>query len=642
MYRILILSAAAALLLLSCQPEKNSGEKELPAPLLDTKSFFKNAHKSGLCISPDGVYYSYRDDYKGKLNIFVQKITDTTAVRVTNDTMRSIVTYFWKDNRILYLQDTGGDENYQLFSVKVDGSDLKALTPFPGVCTVLIDRLKEIPGREKELIIGMNKRKAEVSDPYLLDVETGSLILLYNNRENFDTWITDNKGAIRLASRPDGVATSWSYRNSDKDPFAPMITLPFAETFSVKSFDKDNKNLYVLSNAGRDKVALIEYDPVARKEVKELYSNKEYDLDNIFYDRKKEKLVSVSWTGEKPEQHFFDGAWEGIYKKLEHTFEGYVTIINCFDDTRTKGIVGIYNERMPGRAYICDLRTGDTRLVTDPLPWIIEKQMSHTKPVTYKARDGLVIHGYLTVPVGLEAKNLPAVVLPHGGPWNRDEWGFDREVQFLANRGYAVLQMNFRGSTGYGKKFYEAGFKQWGRKMQNDVSDGAEWLKKQGIADSQRIAIMGGSYGGYATLAGVTFTPGLYAAGVADVAGGGNMFSFIRTLAPGWGPYIKQFYEMVGDPNDPADSVMLAEISPALHADRIKVPLFISQGANDPRVSRAQSDTLVAVLKKRGVYVEYMVKENEGHGFLNQDNLYDYYAAVEKFLDKYVKNKQAK
>ena len=259
------------------------------------------------------------------------------------------------------------------------------------------------------------------------------------------------------------------------------------------------------------------------------------------------------------------------------------------------------------------------------------------KPIVYTSRDGLTIHGYLTLPKGIEAKKIPVVVNPHGGPWARDGWYFNPEVQFLANRGYAVLQMNFRGSTGYGKKFWEASFKEWGKKMQDDITDGVEYLKKEGIADPKRIAIYGGSYGGYATLAGVTFTPDLYACAV-DYVGVANLFTFMNTIPPYWKPYLDQFYEMVGDPKK--DSLLFAEASPVLHADKIKVPLFIAQGANDPRVNKAESDQVVAALKLRGIDVEYMVKDNEGHGFRNQNNRFDFYSAMEKFFDNHLKSKK--
>jgi dipeptidyl aminopeptidase/acylaminoacyl peptidase len=640
---VLTTIAILLLVLTSCQSEtqeeNKQTEKEMPAPLLDMKSFFKNGNKTSVLISPDGNYFSYRADYKGMMNIFVQAINDTVAKRVSNDTLRSIDNYFWKGDRIIFSQDIGGDENFQLFSVKADGTELKALTPFPGFRSNVIDALIEIPGKEKELLVGINKRVIDCIDPYLLNIETGKLTLLYNNKENYDIWVTDNTGCIRMASKPDGLDIVWMYRNNEKETFSPLLNVSCYDQFTVGSFDKDNKNIYVLSNIGRDKIILAEYDPVIKKEVKELFSNNDYDLSELFYDKKKKTLASVSWNGEKREKHFFDKEWKDIQEGLDSTFTYYTSIIAGYDDARTKAIVVNYNDRMWPKYYFYDFATKKTKEAANPYPWCNEKQMSRTKPITYTSRDGLIIHGYLTLPLGVDAKNLPVVVNPHGGPWNRDEWGTNPEVQFLANRGYAVLKMDYRGSTGYGKKFYEAGFKQWGKKMQDDITDGVEWLKKEGIADPKRIGIYGGSYGGNAVLFGVTSTPDLYAAGVADVAAS-NMFTFIRGLAPEWGPYIKQFYEMVGDPNDPKDSVMLAEISPLFHTDKIKAPLFISCGANDPRVNRAESDQLVAALKKQGVVVEYMVKEDEGHGFSNQNNQFDFYGAMEKFLDKHVKSKK--
>lgn len=645
LHKTFILTTAFSflLVLVSCQSgisDKNMNkEKEMPAPLLDLKSFFKNGNKTSVIISPDGNYFSYRADYKGIMNIFVQKTNDTLATRVTNDTLRSIGRYLWKGDRIVFPQDIGGDENYQLFSVKADGSDLKALTAFNGINTTIIDALTDIQGKEKELLVGLNKRVRDCIDPYLLNIETGELKLLYNNKENFDTWVTDNQGVIRMASKPDGLNMTWHYRKNANDAFSPLLTVSFEDQFTVGSFDEANKNIYVLSNIGRDKIILAEYDPNIKKEVKELFSNKDYDLAKIVFDRKKNSLVSVSWTGEKNEKHFFDQEWDNIQKDLDNKFKDYTAIIGSYDDTRTKAIAMIYNDRMWPKFYFYNIKTKETKEAANPYPWCNEKQMSHTKPIAYTTRDGLTVHGYLTLPIGIEPKKLPVVVNPHGGPWNRDEWGINPEVQFLANRGYAVLQMDYRGSTGYGKKFYEAGFKQWGKNMQNDITDGVEWLKKEGIADPKRIAIYGSSFGGNAALFGVTSTPDLYAAGIADVAAS-NMFTFIRSLAPEWGPYIKQFYEMVGDPGDAKDSIMLAEISPLFHVDKIKAPLFISCGANDPRVNRVESDQMVSALKKQGVVVEYMVKDDEGHGFRNQKNQFDFYEAMEKFLEKHVKNKK--
>ena len=259
--------------------------------------------------------------------------------------------------------------------------------------------------------------------------------------------------------------------------------------------------------------------------------------------------------------------------------------------------------------------------------------MADMKPISYKSRDGLTIHGYLTLPKNSPGKNLPVIVNPHGGPWARDRWGFNSQVQFLANRGYAVLQMNFRGSTGYGREFWELGFKQWGKTMQDDITDGVHWLSDEGIADRDRIGIYGGSYGGYATLAGLAFTPELYACGI-DYVGPSNLFTLLDSLPPYWELYRKMFYEMVGDPE--TDKELIEDISPFFHADRIKAPLFVAQGANDPRVNQAESDQIVEALESKGIDVQYMLKENEGHGFRNEENRMDFYEAMIEFLDKHM------
>jgi dipeptidyl aminopeptidase/acylaminoacyl peptidase len=296
-------------------------------------------------------------------------------------------------------------------------------------------------------------------------------------------------------------------------------------------------------------------------------------------------------------------------------------------------IVSTFSDRSRGSQYLYDVGSKKLSKLTDIAPWLPEAEMAEMKPIKYTSRDGLLIHGYLTLPKGAQAKNLPVVVNPHGGPWARDRWGFNPEVQLLANRGYAVLQMNFRGSTGYGRKFWEASFKQWGKSMQDDVTDGVQWLIKEGIADPKRVAIYGGSYGGYTTLAGLAFTPDLYAAGV-NFVGVSNLFTFLNTIPPYWKPYLDMFHEMVGHPEK--DKALLAAASPVLHADKIKAPLFIAQGAKDPRVNKAESDQMVEAMKKRGVEVEYMVKDNEGHGFRNEENRFEFYEAMERFLAKHL------
>jgi dipeptidyl aminopeptidase/acylaminoacyl peptidase len=632
---LLLLSGALSVYFSACQSSQPASEEmEGPAPVLDMKDFFKNGVKSSFRISPNGQYFSYRADYKGKMNIFVQTTDGKDAIRVTSDTSRSISSYFWKGNRVVYAQDIGGDENFQLFSVNPDGTDLKALTPFPGVRTGVLDPLRFIPGKEKEMLVQINKRTREYFDPYNLNIETGELTLLFDNKPNYDGWVTDNDGVIRVATKTDGVNISYFYRNNDKEDFTPLLTTSFKESFNPQAFDANNKIMYVITNIGRDKSALVEYDPALKKEIKELYANPDYDLDGVFYDQQRKKLVNVSWTADKTEEHYFDAEWKEINDGLEAQFKDYEVALAGFDDARKTGIVWIGNDKLPAKYYVYDFASKKATEAADPYPWIKEKDMATMKPVSYTTSDGFTIHGYLTLPKGVEPKNLPVVVNPHGGPWARDAWGYNAEAQFLANRGYAVFQMNFRGSTGYGRKFWEASFKQWGKKMQDDVTEGVEWLKKEGIADPKRIAIYGGSYGGYTTLAGITFTPDLYACAV-DYVGVSNLFTFMKTIPPYWKPYLGQIYEMVGHPVK--DSALLAAASPVFHADKIKTPLFIAQGANDPRVNKAESDQMVEALKKRGVDVEYLVKNDEGHGFHNQDNQYDFYGAMEKFLEKHLK-----
>ena len=628
--QLLTIASCSILLLAGCKSKTTNEEK---APLVPLEDFFKNADKSGWQISPDGESISYLSPHMGHTNVFVRKITDSVGTPVTHDSVRNIYNYQWKGNRILYLQDVGGDENYQLFSVSMDGKDQKALTPFPKVRTGILNDLRYVPGKEKEILITMNKRDARFFDPYSINIETGETKVVYQNDKNFDSWFTDHAGVIRIASKTDGVNTTFYHRATETAPFDSLLTTNYKESFAIQFFTFDNKNLYVATNIGRDKTAVVEYDLAARKEIKEIYTNPDYDVDGLGYSPKRKVLEAVYFTSWKSEEHFLDKEAEADYNKMKEKFKGYEIGIYGNNNEEDKFIVWTGNDKMPSKFYFYDKKNGDTKFLAEGRPWIKEGDMASMKAVKYKSRDGLTIHGYLTLPKGVEAKNLPVVINPHGGPWARDVWGFNNEVQFLANRGYAVLQMNFRGSTGYGKEFWLKGNKQWGKTMQDDISDGVAYLIKEGIADPQRVAIYGASYGGYATLAGITFTPDLYCCAV-DYVGVSNMFTFMKTIPPYWEPYKAMFYEMVGDPVK--DSALLAAASPVFFVDKIKVPLFIAQGANDPRVNKAESDQVVEALKKRGIEVEYMVKDDEGHGFANEKNSIDFYTAMEKFFAKHL------
>ncbi len=598
------------------------------------EDFFRNSERTGYQLSPDGSYISYMAPYKDRLNVFVRRVdeTDEHAIRITNETERSVAGYMWADNqRLLYMKDTAGDENYQLYGVHRDGSDDRAYTAFDGVRTSLIDDLEEQQG---VVMIGMNKRNPEVFDPYRLNIETGELTLLAENPGNIQGWMTDHDGRLRVATAiVDGVNTQILYRDTEDEPFKPVLTTNFRDVVSFMEFTPDNKEVYAATNLHRDKTILVRMNPATCEELEVLYENERYDIASISYSRKRKKLLSVYCTGHKePVRHYFDAEEEQLRQRIKAHFPNQRYGIADTDKAEANYLIYVGGDRTRGSYWHYNALTDEAKKIADLAPWIKSDEMNAMHPVCYTTRDGLQIEAYLTLPDGLTpdtAKQLPIVVNPHGGPWARDCWGYSSEVQFLSNRGYAVFQMNFRGSTGYGRHFLEASYKQWGLKMQDDITDGVKWLIEQGIANPKRIAIYGGSYGGYATLAGLTFTPDLYACGI-DYVGVSNLFTFMQTIPPYWRPMLEMMYEQVGHPEHDADQ--LAATSPALHADKIKVPLFVAQGANDPRVNKAESDQMVEALRQRGVVVEYMVKDNEGHGFHNQENRFDFYRAMERFL----------
>jgi len=618
---------AGSLLMTSCMNEKPIKKAE-QIPLED---FFRNPDKTSYQISPNGEYFSYKAPYESRMNIFVKKRGADEALRLTSETDRDIAGYFWPNNeQILYIKDDGGNENWKLYSVNIDGTGLICYTDFDNVRTEILEDLPEIPD---EVIIGMNKRNPQVFDPYRLNIKTGDMEMLAENPGNIQSWIFDHDGKLRAAiAIVDGINSQILYRDTEKDEFTPVLTTNFKETVSPMFFTFDNKNVYALSNLGRDKVAVVIFDIKNGKELEILYENPDYDISGLHYSRKRKELTSASYQSFKRERHFFDEKTKSLFSKLTGHLPGYELGISASNKAEDVFIVRTYSDRSLGSYYIYDENNDEVDKIVEVSPWIDENEMATVNPITYTSRDGMKIHGYLTLPKGYtmeSAEKLPVVVNPHGGPWARDSWGFNSEVQFLANRGYAVFQMNFRGSTGYGREFWEASFKQWGLSMQDDITDGVNWLIEKGIADEERIAIYGASYGGYATLMGIVKDPDLYAAAV-DYVGVSNLFTFMKTIPPYWEPYLDMMYEMVGHPEK--DSAYMAANSPVLQAHKIETPLFIAQGANDPRVNKAESDQMVEALKERGITVEYMVKENEGHGFYNEENRFDFYREMEKFL----------
>ncbi|MCC7158870.1 MAG: S9 family peptidase [Ignavibacteria bacterium] len=607
----------------------NSNVRKIPL-----RDFFKNPEKTAYTVSPDGRFIAFLAPYSERLNVHVQEIGKMESVRVTNVTDRDISHYFWgNENVILYMKDKNGDENFHLFSVEKDGKNDREITPFENVRCNIVDELYD---SKTDILIELNKRIPEVFDVYRLNVVTGEMTMVAENPGNVGGWVNDHNGKIRVAITSDGVNRSILYRDNETEKFRTIITTDFKEQLQPLFFTFDNSHVYALSNLGRDKTAIIRYDIAAGKEIEILYERPDVDLSNLGYSRKRKVLTHISYYTWKLERKFLDDDTKKLYLRLEKELAGYEAAIVSKDDDEKKFVVRTYSDRSLGSYYLYDSIADTFLKLSDVSPWLNENELAETKPVTITTRDGLAMQGYLTLPNGTEAKGLPLVLNPHGGPWVRDVWTYNPEVQFLANRGYAVLQLNYRGSTGFGRKFWELSFKQWGRTMQDDLTDGVNWLVKQGIADAKRVAIYGGSYGGYAVLAGLAFTPDVYAAGV-DYVGVSNLFTFLESIPSYWKPYLETMYAMVGHPEK--DNELLKETSPVFHADKIKSPLFIAQGRMDPRVNINESDQMVEALKKRNIDVPYMVKDNEGHGFHNEENRFDFYEAMEKFLAKHLKVK---
>lgn len=599
--------------------------------MIPMKDFFRNPEKTNYSLSPDGVYFAFMKPWENRLNIFVQKIGSDNLTQLTSETNRDIAEYFWaNNNRIIFVKDDAGDENFRLFAIDIDGQNETDLTPFEKVTVQVVDELEE---NDEEMIIAINNRDSTVFDVYRLNVISGKLEMIAKNPGNITGWLTDHEGKLRIAVTTDGVNTSLLYRKTEIEEFRVIRTCNFKETLLPLMFTFDNKYIYARSNIGRDKSAIIKFDPENNEELEVIYENIEVDVDDLLYSKKRKVITGVSFTTEKKKYHFFDEERKNLQKILEKKLTGYEVVIADLNKNEDRMLLRTYSDKSRGAYYFYDVNDKGFFKIGDVSPWLNESMLSDMKPVKFISREGLTINGYLTLPKDIEERNMPVVVTPHGGPWARDSWGFDPETQFLANRGYAVLKINFRGSTGYGRKFWERGFKKWGREMQNDITDGVNWLVKEGIADKNRIGIYGGSYGGYAVLAGLAFTPDLYKCGV-DYVGVSNLFTFMESIPPYWKPFLDMFYEMVGDPEK--DKEILMATSPVFHVDKIKAPLLIAQGANDPRVAKSESDQIVDALKKRGIDVPYIVKDNEGHGFQNEENRFEFYRAMEEFLGKHL------
>lgn len=611
-------------------------------PLIDRELIFGNPEIAAAQISPDGHYIAFLKPWKDTRNVYVKTVDEpfSAAHLLTTESKRPIAGYFWtRDSKyILYVKDNDGDENFNAYAVDpaakpaagADAPPSRDLTGLKGVRIMIYD----VPKNDPDIVyIGLNDRDKAWHDLYKLKISTGEKTLIRKNTERITGWVFDLKGNLRVATRSAENGDTEILR-VDADKFTKVYFCTVFESCDPVRFNRDGKRVYMETNKGADVdlTALVLFDPETGKtETVESDPLKKVDFGNEMFSEASDELVETSYTDERTRHYFKDKAFGADYEWLQKKYPGKdINLVSRTRDEQT-WLVTASSDVEPGETILFDRKTHKLTpqyTIREKLP---REALAAMQPVHYKSSDGLEIPAYLTLPKGVPAKNLPVVMVPHGGPWGRDYWGYNGFAQFLANRGYAVLMPNFRGSTGYGKKFLDAGNREWGRKMQDDVTWGVKYLVAEGIADPKRVGIMGGSYGGYATLAGVTFTPDVYSAAV-DIVGPSNLITLLDSIPPYWEPIRKLFYERMGDPNTADGKALLTERSPLHSADKIKTPLLVAQGANDPRVNRREAEQIVIALRDRGFPVEYILAPDEGHGFARPVNNMALFMASEKFL----------
>ena len=617
-------------------------------PIIDRELFFDNPEIAGGQLSPDGKFISFIKPYKGTMNVWVKKLDEDfkAAKPITADTLRPVRSYFWsRDGKyILYVQDKGGDENFNIYAVDpkeapAQGSDIpvnRDLTKLKGVRVYIYSVPKTDPDA---IYIGLNDRDKAWHDLYKLKLSTGERTLIRQNSaaDRITGWIFDWDDQLRLASRANTDGSNDILRVDDKELVKIYTTSVFEEANPI-AFHKDNKLVYMTTNKGDsiDLSRLILFDPATMKEeVVEADPLKKVDIGNVFISEVTKEIVCTSYEDERNRFYWRDKSYEEDYNRIKKELPNTEIYLSSLTTDENFWLLSASADTDPGSTYLYDRLNKKLTFQYRPRPNIPIKDLTEMKSISYKSSDGLQIPAYLTLPKGLEPKNLPVVVFPHGGPWGRDSWGYNTYAQFLANRGYAVLSPNFRASTGYGKKFLNAGNNQWGEKMQDDITWGIKYLISEGIADSTKIGIMGGSYGGYAVLAGLAFTPNVYACGV-SIVGPSNLITLLNSIPPYWEAGRKIFHVRMGDPTNPEGKAQLERQSPLNSATKIKAPLMVVQGANDPRVNKAESDQIVIALRDRGFPVEYIVAPDEGHGFARPVNNMAMLASAEKFLAKHL------
>lgn len=608
---------------------------ELP-PLIPREVLFGNPERAAVQVSPDGTYLAYlAPDDKNVLQVWVVKSNPATAVppkRVTSDEKRGIRQFYWAHDgkHLLYLQDKGGDENFHLFAAEIESGTTRDLTPYDGVRVQGVDLDEGFPDK---VVVGLNKRTRAAFDAHRITISTGEDKLDTENPGFVLGWTTDKDFVVRAATAVNPKTGGYDIMVREK-PGAEWKTVKSytnEEQGSAAGFGPDANTLYVIGNDKSNTARLTKLDLATGKE-ELVYEDKEYDLSGALIDSRRRVPLAVSVTRARTEWHVLDDGVKADFEALAKVRRGDFSVGSMTTD-QSKWVVAYVTDDGPVSYYLYDRAAKKAAFLFVNNSKLDKVKLAQTEPVSYKAKDGLTVHGYLTKPVGVAAKNLPAVLLVHGGPWARDTWGYNPQVQFLANRGYAVLQINFRGSTGYGKAFLNAGNREWAGKMHQDLIDGKNWLVEAGVADPKKVAIMGGSYGGYATLVGLTFTPDEFACGV-DIVGPSNIATLLKTVPPYWAPAKMMFDKRVGSLEK--EEEFLKERSPLFRVNYITKPLLIGQGKNDPRVKVAESDQIVKAMRENGKPVEYVLYPDEGHGFARPENRLHFNAVTEQFLAKHL------
>ncbi len=613
-------------------------------PLIDRDLIFGNPEIAGAKLSPDGQYIAFLKPWKDTRNVYVKGVSEpfSAARLMTTETKRPVAGYLWtRDSKaIVYAKDHDGDENFNVYAVDptaqpaagADAPPSRDLTGLKGVRVMLYEAPKSDPD---VLYIGINDRDKAWHDLYKVKISTGEKTLVRKNTDRITGWTFDLKGQLRIATRSADNGDTEILR-VDADKMTTIYACSVFETCNPLHFHTDNSRVYMESNKGADLISLLLLDPEnGNTEVVETDPLGKVDLGGALFSQATDELIETWYTAARTKTYFKDAAYGADYRWLEKQFPGKEIAVTSSTQNEQRWLVSASADTEPGSTVLFDRKT---RAITPQYTlWakIPRESLSEERAVSYKSSDGLEIPAYLTLPRGMAAKNLPALIIPHGGPWGRDTWGYNPLAQFFANRGYAVLMPNFRGSTGYGRKFLDAGNLEWGRKMQEDLTWGVKYMVGEGIADPKRIGILGGSYGGYATLAGVAFSPDTYAAAV-DIVGPSNLITLLESIPPYWESARKVFAMRMGDASTTEGKARLMEESPLNSANHIKTPLLVAQGANDPRVNHREAEQIVIALRDRGFPVEYILAPDEGHGFQRPVNNLALFMASEKFLAKHL------